>query len=291
MITRSKKYAFIIGCWFIMCLQPVTGSGANLVQKLRHGSIDWTNRVIEAIGQSNYPEGDEDPRARSLARNMAIKKARDNLLSIIMDLPLDSNKPVSHFIMGDKERLEKLMSFIRHAELAKVTFGQDKQVKVTLSIKFSGPLAELILPEYIKKIEPLIKIRGCTKNSNNFYTGILIDCSEIDFQPCLIPRIVNEKGEEVFGPAYVSRDCVSKGGMAKFVVAPDKRINALWLGNKILSLKALRVSVANPNIVVLTNSDAETIRANPLNLSLLHDCKVVFVLGKTAGKRQRGRVR
>ncbi len=266
-------------------LVPAIGRGANFVERSRYGSIDWTNRIIEAVGQSTFPkyEGTK-PRARSLAKKLAIQKARKNLLSIIMAITMDSGRSVSDFIKGDKERLIKLTSLVKSAELANLSFVGKDTVRVTLSLRFNGPVADLILPDYIKRIRPIIKMGSCTTNPKSSYTGILIDCSEISFKPCLVPRIINEKEEEIFGPAYVSRDCVTREGMVRYVKGPDKRINTLWLGKKILKLKALRVLRGNPNIVVLTNSDAESIRANPVNLLLFHDCKVVFVLGKRPSK-------
>ena len=288
MMVRLVWSVFIV-LFLATSLLPSAAGGANFIETLKQGSIDWTNRIIEAIGESKYPKGSPKSRARSLAKNLAMQKARENLLSIILDIPMDSNRSVSHFITNDKGKLKRLILLIKRAEIADISFPEGNKARVTLSMKFNDDLAELILPEYIRKIKSITRTAACSKRPKDSHTGILIDCNGIDFKPCLIPRIVNEKKEEIFGPAYVSRECVSKEGMVKYVLAPDKRIKGLWLGPRVLSIQALRVVKDNPTIVVLTNSDAETLRGDPTNLSLFHDCKVVFVLGRVHSKIERNK--
>ena len=283
MMVRLSK-SVLITILLIISLWPVAGSGANFIETMKEGSIDWTNRIVEAIGQSKYPKAPSKTRARSLAKMLAIQKARDNLLSIILHIPMDSNKRVSDYIGSDQRKLQRLIWFVKRAEIADISFPNKDTVRVTLSMKLDDGLAELILPEYIRKIKFIRRTAACSDKAKNHYTGILIDCSEIDYKPCLIPRIVNEKNEEIFGPAYVSRECVINEGMVKYVVAPDKRIKDLWLGPRVLRIQALRVVKDNPTVIVLTNSDAETLRADPTNLLLFRNCKIVFVLARGKDK-------
>jgi len=276
----EKKFlrALFVVLFSGILVMPSPAKGSNFIQRLQNGSIDWTNRIVEAVAYCSYPEGIEVSRARSLAKTNAIDRARNNLMSIVLNIPLDGNKLVGEILKNDPEKLRKLSFFVNKAEMATISFPQNKGVRVTLSLKLSDEVAELILPKYIKKIKPITTVASSSKRPTDSYTGILIDCRTIGFRPCLIPRVVNEKGEEVFGPAYVSRERVTDEGMVKYVAGPDERIKDLWLGKRVLNIKALRVLKENPSVVVLVNSDAELLRGDPANLSLFRDCKVVFML-------------
>ena len=258
---------------------PQEASSANFIQKLDNGQIDWTNRIIEATGSSSYIKmSGNEPQARSIAKCQAIEAARDNLLSILKSLPLDSGKSVGDFLVNDRRRSEALLPYLKKAEAADIWFGSEGKVKVTLSLRFDGELGELLIPDYIKTIEPITQVVSPNGKVTEAYSGILIDCRAIGFKPCMIPRIVNERKEEIFGPAYVSRECVVRDGMVKYVAGTDSRVKELWLGSRPLVLKAFKVLEGMPTIVVLTNADAELIRSEPSNLELFHHCKVVFLL-------------
>ncbi|RLB85168.1 MAG: hypothetical protein DRH15_03765 [Deltaproteobacteria bacterium] len=252
---------------------------ANLVERVEGGQVDWTNRVIEATGINHCPDKKaNEAQARSLARHRAIETARENLLAIIKRIPIDSDKLVSDMLDNDQQRAEALRPYIKKAEVADISYDSKRKVRVTLSLRMDGKVADILLPAYIKTIEPIMQKISSNNNGCKKYTGIVIDCRGIGFRPCLIPRIVNEKNEEIFGPAYVSRECVINGGMVKYVSGPDSRVKNLWLGPKPLVLKALRLIKEKPTVVVVTNADGEILRGDPNNLELFHDCKVVFIL-------------
>jgi len=277
MVNKFLRILFmVLFSWLLFV--PGAAKGSNFIQMLQKGSIDWTNGIVEAVAYCGYSEGIEVSRARSLAKINAINRAKKRLLSIILNLPLDGKTLVGEILKGNSEKLGKLNLFVNKAEMASISFPHNKGVRVTLSLKLNNEIAELILPSYIKNIKPITTVGPCLKKSIDSHTGILIDCRKIGFKPCLIPRVVNEKGEEVFGPAYVSRDRVTKGGMVRYVAGPDERINKLWLGPRVLSFQALRVLKTNPSVVVLVNNDAEVLKSDPSNLSLFRDCKIVFML-------------
>ena len=276
---QGAKYFLLVILFILIAGWPSSGQTSNLIQQVSNGRIDWTNRIIEAVGRSTYPANANDKaQARSIAMSQAVRVARENLITIIKNIPLESKILVSDFLDSHHSRLTSLVSYIKRTGQVDILFEDKGEVKATLSLKFNGPLADLFLPEHIKVIKQIKRSASCPKEPKKTYTGIIIDCSGIGFKPCVIPKIVNERKEEIFGPAYVSRECVVKQGMVKYVVPPDSRIKKLWGGPNPLVLKALRVIKGTPTIVVLTNSDAELIRDEPRNLELFHHCRVVFLI-------------
>lgn len=258
---------------------PRFASSANVVQTIKHGQIDWTNRIIEAAGVAYCDRTNPDQaQARAVAKRKATERARSSLLSVIKAIPIDSSATVSSWLTRDSSKLESLLPYLKKAELADISFGKRDEVRVTLSLRFDGKLADLLLPEYIKKIEPITQSGSSGQSMRDGHTGILLDCRGIGFKPCLVPRIVNERNEEVFGPAYVSRECVVKGGMVKYLAGEDSSTERMWVGQRPLRLKALRVLKNMPCVVVLTNADAERLRGDPANFRLFHNCKVVFLV-------------
>jgi len=112
----------------------------------------------------------------------------------------------------------------------------------------------------------------------NPHTGLIIDATGIQAKPSLVPIVVDESGEVVYGPAFVSREfAVSRGmsGYATSVAAAreDKRI-----GTQPLVIKAIRTRATGPTDLVIANTDAARLRSSVVHLNFLRACRVMIVM-------------
>ncbi|RLB17407.1 MAG: hypothetical protein DRG63_03825 [Deltaproteobacteria bacterium] len=277
---NNKKVALVLAIAFATWLTlPAMAFAQNYIQVLKFGKIDWTNLIVEAVGEACFPPvTDSEAQARSVAKKAAVAAARANLLKLIKNIPVDSRSKVGDWTEASEGKLKRLLWSDKGAEIVNIAFSDQKEVRVIVAVKLSADLGEILLPPSIRKISPIVQPSSPPMKKNKEHTGLILDCRGIGFRPCLIPRIVDEHGEEVFGPVYVSREYVVRKGMVKYVKPPDSRIRKLWLGQRPLTLKALRVLKDRPTVVMVTNADAEKIRSDPRNVRLFQKCRVVFLV-------------
>lgn len=277
---RNKKEVLVLAIVLLTCLAlPIMVFAQNYIQVLKFGKIDWTNLIVEAVGEASFPTvADTEAQARSVAKKAAVAAARENLFRLIKRISVDSHSKVGDLIGGNEDKLKRLLWSSRGAQIVNIAFSDQRKVRVTVAAKLSGGVGEILLPPSIRKIEPIMRPPSLATKKEKEHTGLLLDCKGIGLRPCLVPRIVDEHGEEVFGPVYVSREYVVRGGMVKYVKPPDSRITKLWLGQRPMRLKALRVLKDRPTVVMITNADAEGIRSDPRNVRLFQKCRVVFLV-------------
>jgi len=110
------------------------------------------------------------------------------------------------------------------------------------------------------------------------YTGLIVDARGLGARPALAPRILNEKGEEVYGSSYVSREWAIKWGMAGY----EKDVDAATANDRVtdqpLIAKGLRAEGPNRADIVISDQDAEKLHSMKENLSFLEKCRVIIVL-------------
>jgi hypothetical protein len=161
----------------------------------------------------------------------------------------------------------------------------DGSVEVLLQMNLHGGFNQLVLPEEIRQIQGIKQIKkGANSTAAGIrpesagYTGLLVDARSIAIQPTLVFKILDENLEEVFGPAFVSREYVVQQGMAAYytdmvAAAADKRIS-----DRPLTVKALRTDYPSRCDIVISNADASKLKSASHNLRFLKESRVVIVL-------------
>ena len=93
----------------------------------------------------------------------------------------------------------------------------------------------------------------------------------------MAPKIRDEKGQEVYGSAYVSREYAVQKGMSAYTrdLKAAKK-NPRVIDNPLI-VKGLRTMGSGKTDIVITNSDASRLRSDPKHLFFLKKCRVVIV--------------
>jgi hypothetical protein len=110
------------------------------------------------------------------------------------------------------------------------------------------------------------------------YTGLVIDARGIQARPAMSPRVFDEEGKELYGSANVDREYAVQQGMSGYArdltaAQSNQRVTA-----NPVTVKGLKTSGPGRSDVVISNADAQQIRASAENASFMKKCRVMIVL-------------
>jgi len=281
--------AFVIT---IFALISVSGNGAglrSLVESKKNGIIDWTAGVVEARGIGIPATYD----AKSLAQREdllsdAISKAGHNLLETVVSLRINSRDRVIDIVENFPSIMTQLRDMAHKApELERLRkYQYDGSVEVWSQMSLSGGFAQLILPPEIRQIEPIKQVlkpsnpaRSRTRSrSRDIFTGMVVDARGIQAVPVLAPRVLDENLEEVFGPAYVSREFAVQRGMVSYTTDLWRAKFHPRVSDNPLIVKALKTLWPGRCEFIISNADAAKLRSASEHLLFMRECRVVIVL-------------
>ena len=266
------------------CAEPI-----GLVEKKATGTIDWARGVVQARGISAPIKrgGDKAPPNSPKALSEAKNDARIKLLETVKIIKINAKHSVGDIAAKNKTVMTQIKDMVYEAvEIEKFRkYMSDGSVEVLLQMNLHGGFNQLVLPEEIRQIEGIKQIKSGTNSSgagikpeSKAHTGLLVDARSIAIQPALVFKILDENLEEVFGPAFVSREFVVQQGMAAYYTdmisaAADARIS-----DRPLTVKALRTDYPSRCDIVISNADASELKSASQNLLFLKESRVVVVL-------------
>lgn len=251
----------------------------NFVEALEKGKIDWSNRIIEAVGVGRPPKNPLNiAQARAVAKKAAIDAAQQNLLKTLEGVQIDVNTQAKKFVTQDDPIQTQVRNFIQHSQIVDISYLANGSVKATVAIKLTGPFADLLLPKSIRDTHPVRQPGLPVNQKGKAWTGLLLDCRGLEIRPAMVLRIVDEDGNELYGPKYINRKCAVQHGMTGYTSGLKAAAKNLRVGNNPISIKAIRAEKSGSSDIVISNSDADTIRRDPRNLKFLQECRVMVVL-------------
>ncbi|MEJ2223200.1 MAG: hypothetical protein P8X80_20655, partial [Desulfobacterales bacterium] len=257
--------------------------------KKHAGTIYWDRGVVEAIGisASVKKEAQKTPPNSPKALSEAKNKARINLLETVKRIKINSNRSVGDIAAKNKTIMVQIKDMVYDAaeveEFRK--YMSDGSVEVLLKMNLRGGFTQLVLPEEIRQIESIKQIKrganhaGDSTNSvSEAYTGLLVDARNIELQPALAFKILDENLQEVYGPAFVSREFVVQRGMAAYYNDIESAQSDPRISEKPLTVKALRTDYPSRCDIVISNADASKLKSASQHLLFLKESRVVIVL-------------
>ncbi|MEE4264564.1 MAG: hypothetical protein V2I56_17910 [Desulfobacteraceae bacterium] len=291
MTKRRLIAAFIIA---ILNVASGNGYGADLralIEFKENGAIDWTTGVVEAKGigvppaytYSGQPQTDEQQ-----TLSQATKKAQHNLLETIVNLRINSESRVIDIVETYPSIMTQLRGMVQTApEIENLRLNQhDGTVEVWSRMKLNGGFSQLILPPEIRHIEPIKQVLTppnysspqSRPRSSEIFTGLVVDARTMRAVPVLAPRILDENLEEVFGPAYVSREFAVQHGVARYTTDIWKAKFDTRVSDNPLIAKALKVLWPGRCDFIISNADAAKLKSASEHLKFLKECRVIIVL-------------
>jgi hypothetical protein len=259
------------------------------VEKVGQGSVNWSAGYIEAVGigaPSDKSIGKAN--ARPMAMRAAKVDAYRNLLEITKGVQVDSATSVKDFTVESDVINTQVSGMVKGAEEVKKEYMSDGTAEVTLRIYLygKGNLAKIIMPSAIANppappapSEPAAPAPAAPAPPVPIaYTGMVVDARGIQARPAMSPRVFDEDGKEVYGSANVDREYAVQQGMSGYArdltaAQSNQRVTA-----SPITVKALRTNGPGKSDLIISNADAQQIRASAENMTFMKKCRVMVVL-------------
>lgn len=275
----GKRIFLITGLLLGMVSNPlyaqVKGSvrDVNVVERIGVGEINWTTGTVKTTGIGAAPDKAINAvQSTAMAERAAVSVARRNLIEIIKGVRIDSETTVENFITTSDIVKSQVNGIIQGAQITETRNLAGGGVEVVMEITLHGAISDSLLP----KSAQLGSQIPSAMSSDKVYTGLIVDARGISLRPAMAPKIISEKGEEVYGSSFVNRDYAVAQGMAGYSRNLEEASKNERVASAPLVIKALKA--ANNSDVVISDQDAMTLLAAAKNQKFLEQCKVLFVV-------------
>lgn len=272
------------------------------VEKVGQGSVNWSAGYIEAVGIGAPPDRSIGKiNARPMALRAAKVDALRNLLEITKGVQIDSRTAVKDFTVESDIVNTQVEGLIKGAQVVNQQYMSDGTVEVTVRMPLYGDLSRIVMPMAIEKRKdvtppvpappapapapaPAPEVTAPTPApapappASIAYTGLVIDARGIQARPAMSPRVFDEDGKELYGSANVDREYAVQQGMSGYArdltaAQSNQRVTA-----NPVTVKGLKTSGPGRSDIVISNADAQQIRASAENASFMKKCRVMIVL-------------
>ena len=265
-----------------------------LVESRDRGRINWTRGTMQASGIGRPPEKYYDtPHVSPIALRAAQVDAVRNLLKVAQTVRIDATVTVDDVIVASDVIMSKVEGMVDNARLVKREYLSDGTVKVVIEMLFYGGFAQLVLPQDIKHVElikplaPASPAAGPTSSVSSgidsippseIFTGLVVDARGLAITPAMVPKILDENNQAVYGSAFVSREYVVQQGMAEYIRDLPAALISDRVADHPLTVKGLRTGGTIPTDIVISNSDAAKLRSVSDHIGFLKKCRVIIVV-------------
>ncbi len=256
----------------------------SLVTKVPNGTVNWDSGVVTAIGIGRSESKDSNA-ADAERFSSAMQAAGRNLFEIVKQIRINTDKTIDDLAVDEPATLIKVREMVYGAREAEENRkqGSDGSLQVLLRFNLYGGFAQMVLPREIKQVESITKVlpgneTTPTGPAPEIFSGLIVDARGINANPAMVPRILDGKGQPVYGPAFVSREFAVQNGMAGYVTAIAEAARSGRVGANPLTVKGLKTAGPGQSDIVISNSDAAALRKVSEHLLFLRKCRVVIVL-------------
>jgi len=249
------------------------------------GDIDWERRVVTAsgIGAPN-PNMPNMAAKRAGAINAAKMYAVRDLVATIKGMYLSSESNVENYMTTSdvvKTQVEGIAKAYRM--VGKPKYFEDGSVEVTVEMSIDGDLSALIMKEQsFDGTAPVgeadYKLSDVVAGSPDVYTGLIIDCSDVQLRPALSPKVLSKSGAEIYGSANVSKEFAVQQGMLGYLKDIEKAKATSRVQNNPYIIKAIGVQGTNKADIVISDEDAAKVKELSANLNFLRECRVIAII-------------
>ena len=264
----------------------------------------WENEIITAIGHGIAKKNQNNLPNRPAARRTAIMDAQRNLAAQVAEIKITANSGIVK---------AKIDAIIKGAQVISENFDENGNCEVVMQVPVYGvtnSVAKIAFTPAEKEnfLPPSNKNQSVKGN----YTGLIIDCGNIEINPVLSPVICNSKMQAIYSSKNLDYDKILQSGMIGYVQKKSAENNFMLLnyggknifyrsGEKIMLLNSEEKNNSrtgnNPLVIKVTNlsddstcpvisqEDADKILAENQVSHFLDNGAVVFTSYRISGGR------
>ncbi|MBU4486832.1 MAG: LPP20 family lipoprotein [Candidatus Delongbacteria bacterium] len=257
-----------------------------MISLLAQGEIDWERRVVTAsgIGAPN-PNAPNIAVKRAGAINAAKMYAIRDLMASIKGMYLSSEQTAENYMTTSDVVKTQVEGIARAFQMVgEPKYMEDGSVEVTVEMSIDGKLSDLMMKnETFGDTTPLAeeatyKLSDLVPSKPDIYTGLIIDCSEVQLRPALSPKVYSQSGKEVYGSANVNKDFAVQQGMVGYLKNVDSAKENARVTNNPFVVKAIGVKGTNKADIIISDSDASKIEELSSKLNFLRECRVIAII-------------
>lgn len=257
------------------------------------GKIPLTMFLLLLIIQKVFAEMNWESLTIRVTSNNRAEVAK-NLKSELYILQYDENKNIGDFLNVNLNRETLLLQLLNESPVINQRYLTDGSVEYVTEFLLTGKIIALVLPEIkpVKLVVPMLcpycgqewpKDRTVPSGlelipkeiESSEYTGIIIDCRNLKFNPSLFPKIYNELSDEVYSINFADPRCVLDGGLCLFTT--KDLYNNSRIGYNPLRIQAMGVTGDKLTNIKISSFDARRIHGSKKNLALLKECRVAII--------------
>lgn len=259
-----------------------------LIQVFGKGRINWSTCTATAKGIGTHGDTLETPppAAPPDVLGAARINAQANLRETVGIIRINADSRVADRMDQSPDFFNGLTSLVNNAAITHQEYFSDGTVEIEITMTLSGGFAQFVLPEEIRQVDSITATTKVVQRPESVssedgaspYTGLIIDAAGIGAEPSLVPLVVDESGETVYGPAFVSREFAVSRGMSGFAATMAAARSDKRVGGRPMIVKAIRTHLTGSTDLVISNTDAARLRSSVVYLNFLKACQVSIVM-------------
>ena len=280
----------------VLPLSASCGAGDTLVQRLDTGCIDWSagNVRVKGVAAPAAVDDDGSPNQPAHRLDAARRMAQSNLMETVSAIRINSVSRVADRIARSPDFRNGLSALAQNAAITRQEYLSDGTVEIELTMNLTGGFGQLVLPEEIRQVDSVVTMTTAGPKEkkpanqagggadNDPHTGLILDATGIGAMPSLVPVVVDESGDVVYGPAFVSREFAVSRGMSGFATNVAAAVSDKRVGDRPLVVKALGTHSTGKTDLVISKADAARLRSSVVHLNFLKACRVSIVMDPKA---------
>ena len=110
------------------------------------------------------------------------------------------------------------------------------------------------------------------------YTGLVVDTRGLNMRAALIPKVLDEKGLELYQGMYVPAGKAAQSGLALYSKDLTAAQTNPRVGKNPLTVKGFKVNPGNPSDIILSSEEAKRVSPFTQKGTFLEECKVMIVI-------------
>ena len=245
--------------------------------------VDWNAGVAIAIGTGAPASFAKTPAQKNITATRAARlDAARNLLEMIKAINISSSTNIQGAMVASDSvstSIEGQLNGIRPVEAPRYFSDGSVQVKLEANLR-------QIVPEQLYAASgppqaiagPFGSPAGSALSTEAAYTGLVIDARGTGVQPAMSPKVYDPQDREVYGSAYVSRDFAVSQGMVGYAKSVDAAGQSDRVKGNPAVIKATSAKGANKADLVISQQDADALRALAQKETFLREARVMIVL-------------
>jgi hypothetical protein len=303
MLSKNRFFIVVMCCFLFL---PMILMGQGYVQQVgTTGNVDWTKQTIRCTGVGGPNPNVPVAAQRSGALRAAKLEAFRNLLETIKGVNLSSETTVENSMVVSDVIRTRVEGALRGFRIVDTRYMSTGDVEVDVEVPLTGIVLDAVLPQGfgggalmtggqlicptcgqpwpVGKPVPagvtLIQAgEGSAQTASSLYTGLVIDARGLGMRPAMAPKILDDRGDEVYGSRFVSREYAVDIGMAGY----EKDMNRARMNERVadnpLIVKGVEAAGPNKTDVVISTVDAMKVHNAASNMNFLQHCKVMILL-------------